>query len=48
MGRGHIFQQKFEFPTLRLSGSTSNKKNCKGGEICVFVHENLSFKLRED
>ena len=23
-------------------------KNRKGGEVCVFVHENLSFKLRED
>ena len=24
------------------------RKNCKGGGVCVFVHENLSFKLRED
>ena len=23
-------------------------KNCKGGGVCVFVRENLSFKLRED
>ena len=43
-----IFQQKFESSTFRLWGPTSNKKNCKGGGVCVFVHENLSFKLRED
>ena len=24
------------------------RKNRKGGGVCVFVHENLSFKLRED
>ena len=24
------------------------KKNRKGGRFCVFVHENLSFKLRKD
>ena len=24
------------------------RKNCKGGGVCVFVHENLSFKPRED
>ena len=24
------------------------RKNCKGGGVCVLMHENLSFKLRED
>ena len=48
MGRRHIFQQKFEFSTFRLPGPTSNKRNCKGGDVCVFIHENLSLKLRED
>ena len=24
------------------------RKNRKGGEVCVFEHENLGFKLRED
>ena len=48
MSRRHIFQQKSEFSTFRLLGPTSNKKNRKGGGVCVFVHENHSFKLRED
>ena len=48
MGRRYIFQQKFEFSTFRLQGLTSNRKNRKRGGVCVFVHESLSFKLRED
>ena len=49
MGRRHIFQQKFEFSTFRLPGpTTQTRKNRKGGGVCAFVHENLSFKLREN
>ena len=36
---------------LQLSGYKvlhQTRKNCKGGGVCAFVHENLSFKIRED
>ena len=38
-------------PNFQLSGYEAlhqARKNCKGGEVCVFVHENPNFKLRED
>ena len=48
MVRQNIFQQKFEF---QLSGNKvlhQTRKNCKLAGVRVFVHENLSFKLRKD
>ena len=36
----------FNFQVIR--SYIKQEKNRKGGEVCIFVHENLSFKLRED
>ena len=36
---------------MQLSGYSvlhQTRKNRKGGEVCVFVHKNFSFKLREE
>ena len=46
MGRRHIFQQKFQLSGYKVLHQT--RKHRKVGGVCVFVHENLSFKLRED
>ena len=48
MVRRHIFQQKFEFQLSGYKVLHQTRKNCKLAGVRVFVHENLSFKLRED
>ena len=42
------FRKNSNFQLSGYQGLHQARKNRKGGGVCVFIHENLSFKLRED
>ena len=42
------FSKNSNFQLLGYKVIHQTRKNCKGGEVCVFVNESLSFKLIED
>ena len=48
MGRQYIFQQNSNFQLSDGKVLHETRKNSKRGGVCVFVHESLTFKLRED